>query len=173
MAQNQNNLSGMADSKANILISVNSIILSIILSTMFVQIEKTPNLLFPVIIMVSVCVAIVFAILATRPNVSHGTFTQDDIKNKKTNLLFWKLSWNGFTGLLMGNGRNAGRPRLFIQQCGKRQLFLGLVLAKKYRYLRIAYNIFMWGLIVSILAFAVIFVLPALTVQETYSDLPF
>ena len=55
----------------------------------------------------------------------------------------------------------------------KDNYFLGLVLAKKYRYLRIAYNIFMWGLIVSILAFAVIFVLPALTVQETYSDLPF
>ncbi|MBK7561700.1 MAG: hypothetical protein IPI68_09310 [Chitinophagaceae bacterium] len=35
MAQTQNTLSGMADSKANILISVNSIILSIIVSSLF------------------------------------------------------------------------------------------------------------------------------------------
>ena len=31
--------------------------------------------------------------------------------------------------------------------------FLGVVLAKKYRYLRIAYTIFMWGLILSVIAF--------------------
>ena len=33
--------------------------------------------------------------------------------------------------------------------------YLGVVLAKKYRYLRIAYTIFMWGLIISVIAFAV------------------
>lgn len=175
MAQNQNNLSGMADSKANILISVNSIILSIILSTMFVQIEKTPNLLFPVIIMVSVCVAaIVFAILATRPNVSHGTFTQEDIKNKKTNLLFFgNFHGMGLQDYSWAMEEMLGDRDYLYSSVVKDNYFLGLVLAKKYRYLRIAYNIFMWGLIVSILAFAVIFVLPALTVQETYSDLPF
>ena len=33
--------------------------------------------------------------------------------------------------------------------------FLGIVLAKKYKYLRISYTIFMWGLIVAVLAFAI------------------
>ncbi|MGZ3940001.1 MAG: Pycsar system effector family protein, partial [Flavisolibacter sp.] len=33
--------------------------------------------------------------------------------------------------------------------------FLGIVLAKKYRYLRISYTIFMLGLIVAVIAFAV------------------
>lgn len=175
MAQNQNNLSSMADSKANILISVNSIILSIIISTMFVQIEKTPNLLFPVIILVMVCVAaIVFAILATRPNVSHGTFTQEDIKNKKTNLLFFgNFHGMGLQDYSWAMEEMLGDRDYLYSSVVKDNFFLGIVLAKKYRYLRIAYNIFMWGLIVAILAFAVIFVLPALTVQETYSDLPF
>lgn len=175
MAQNQNNLSSMADSKANILISVNSIILSIIISTMFVQIEKTPNLLFPVIILVTVCVAaIVFAILATRPNVSHGTFTQEDIKNKKTNLLFFgNFHGMGLQDYSWAMEEMLGDRDYLYSSVVKDNFFLGIVLAKKYRYLRIAYNIFMWGLIVAILAFAVIFVLPALTVQETYSDLPF
>ena len=175
MAQNQNNLSSMADSKANILISVNSIILSIIISTMFVQIEKTPNLLFPVIILVTVCVAaIVFAILATRPNVSHGTFTQEDIKNKKTNLLFFgNFHGMGLQDYSWAMEEMLGDRDYLYSSVVKDNYFLGIVLAKKYRYLRIAYNIFMWGLIIAILAFAVVFVLPALTVQETYSDLPF
>jgi len=33
--------------------------------------------------------------------------------------------------------------------------YLGIVLAKKYRYLRISYTIFMWGLIVAVFAFAI------------------
>ena len=33
--------------------------------------------------------------------------------------------------------------------------FLGIVLAKKYKYLRISYTIFMWGLIVAVIAFAI------------------
>jgi hypothetical protein len=31
--------------------------------------------------------------------------------------------------------------------------YLGVVLARKYRYLRIAYTVFMWGLILSVIAF--------------------
>jgi len=35
--------------------------------------------------------------------------------------------------------------------------FLGIVLAKKYRYLRICYGVFMYGLIIAVLSFAVAF----------------
>mgnify|MGYP000990837798 FL=1 len=35
--------------------------------------------------------------------------------------------------------------------------FLGIVLAQKYRYLSICYNIFMFGLIISVAAFAIAF----------------
>ena len=42
----------------------------------------------------------------------------------------------------------------------KDSYFLGVVLAKKYRLLRIAYNIFMFGLIVVMLAFALAFLIP-------------
>lgn len=170
MAQNQNNLSGMADSKANILISVNSIILSIVISTMFSQLEKTPNLLIPVIILVAVCVsAIVFAILATRPNVSHGKFTETDIKNKMTNLLFF----GNFHGMSLHEYDWAMQEMLadkdyLYSSVVKDNYFLGVVLAKKYRFLRIAYNIFMWGLIISIIAFAIAFIVPTLQVKETY-----
>ena len=90
VAQSQNNLSQMADSKANILISVNAIVLSVIIGTLFDNLLTDPNLQIPVMMLVTVCVlAIMFGILATRPNVTSGTFTKEDIANKKTNLLFF------------------------------------------------------------------------------------
>ena len=36
--------------------------------------------------------------------------------------------------------------------------FLGVVLARKYKFLRLSYSIFMYGLIVSILAFTIAFI---------------
>ena len=33
--------------------------------------------------------------------------------------------------------------------------FLGVVLARKYKFLRISYTIFMWGLIAAVVAFAI------------------
>ena len=42
----------------------------------------------------------------------------------------------------------------------KETYFLGVVLAKKYRFLRIAYNIFMFGLILVIIGFIVANALP-------------
>jgi predicted metal-dependent HD superfamily phosphohydrolase len=162
MAQNQANLSQMADSKANILISVNSIILTIIISTLFTKLETNSNLQIPVILLVTVCVtAIVFSILATRPNVTSGTFTKEDIANKKTNLLFfgnfYKMNLPDYDWAMteMLNDKN-----YLYSSIVKDNYFLGIVLAKKYRLLRIAYNIFMYGLIIAMLAFALAFILP-------------
>jgi predicted metal-dependent HD superfamily phosphohydrolase/protein-S-isoprenylcysteine O-methyltransferase Ste14 len=162
MAQTQNNLSQMADSKANILISVNAIILSILLSQVFEQIQKYPNILIPVIMLVIVCVTVVvFAILATRPNVTHGTFTQDDIQNKRTNLLFfgnfYRMSLPDYDWAMqeMLNDRD-----YLYGSIVKDNYFLGVVLAKKYRMLRIAYNVFMFGLVITMIAFAVSFMIP-------------
>jgi predicted metal-dependent HD superfamily phosphohydrolase len=167
MAQNQNNLSGMADSKANILISVNSIILSIVVSSLYKQLQDNPNLKFPMGILVVVCVtAIVFSILATRPNVNHGKFTEDDIRNKRTNLLFFgnffKMNLQDYDWAMQ---EMLGDRDYLYSSIVKDNYFLGVVLAKKYRFLRIAYNIFMYGLIVVIIAFTLAFALQA---NETY-----
>ena len=169
VAQNQNNLSGMADSKANILISVNSIILSIVIGSLSTRLQNNPNLLIPVIVLVIVCVsAIVFSILATRPNVTHGTFTQEDVKNKKTNLLFfgnfYKMSLPDYDWAMQE--MLADKDYLY-SSISKDNYFLGVVLAKKYRFLRYAYNIFMFGLIISMLAFAIAMMIPDAT--EVYT----
>ena len=170
VAQSQNNLSQMADSKSNILISVNAIILSIMISSVFEKLKTDTYLQVPFTILVTICVvSMVFSILATRPNITSGTFTKEDIASKKTNLLFFgnfhKMGYPDYdwamTELL------ADKNYLYSSMI-KDTYFLGIVLAKKYRYLRIAYNIFMYGLIVAMIAFTIAFLMPGAT--EIYTQ---
>lgn len=162
MAQNHSALSQMADSKANILISVNSIILSLLIGSLIDKLDTATNLQIPMGVISIVCVtSIVFGILATRPNVSSGTFSRDDIAQKRANLLFF----GNFHGMSLqdynwGMNEMLGDKEYMSNSMIKDNYFLGVVLAKKYRYLRIAYNIFMYGLILAVIAFAVSFLMP-------------
>ncbi|HYC40949.1 MAG TPA: Pycsar system effector family protein [Chitinophagaceae bacterium] len=162
MAQNHANLSQMADAKANILVSVNSIILTIIISVLLSKLESNRNLVIPTIILLVVCVsAIVFSILATRPNVSSGKFTKENIQNKETNLLFFgnfhKMSLPDYDWAM---SEMLNDKEYLYSSMIKDIYFLGVVLARKYRYLRISFSIFMYGLIVAVLAFAAALAFP-------------
>jgi HD superfamily phosphodiesterase len=150
-------LSEMADHKANILISVNSIIISVILSVLLRKLEEETYLVIPTIIFLLVAVTtIVVSILATRPKISGGEFTVEDIKQKKTNLLFfgnfYKATYDQY---------NAAMREMMIDtdylygSLIKDIYYLGVVLGRKYKLIRLAYNIFMIGIIVSVLAFAI------------------
>ena len=157
-------LSQMADNKANILITINSIILSVVVSVLIRKIEQDMRLIVPTIMLVSVCLAtIVAAILATRPNVSAGRFTRDDVKNKKTNLLFF----GNFHGMNVEDYEWSMKQMMkdadyLYGSMIKDIYYLGKVLGKKYKFLRIAYNIFMYGFVISILSFVVVMMLPQL-----------
>jgi predicted metal-dependent HD superfamily phosphohydrolase len=157
-------LSQMADNKANILITINSIILSIVVSVLVRKLEEDPRLTIPTIMLVSVCLAtIVFAILATRPNVSAGLFTRDDIKNKRINLLFF----GNFHGMNVEDYEWSMKEMMkdadyLYGSLIKDIYYLGKVLARKYKYLRLAYNIFMFGFVIAILSFVVVMMSPKL-----------
>ncbi|MEJ7768290.1 MAG: Pycsar system effector family protein [Chitinophagaceae bacterium] len=150
-------LSEMADSKANIIISVNSIIISITISVLLEKLERYPQYIFPTTVLLLMSVlAIIFSILATRPHVTSGTFTKEDIDNKKTNLLFFgnfhKMNLEEYT---WGMNELMNNRNYLYGSMIKDIYFLGVVLARKYRYLRISYNIFMFGLVIAVLAFCI------------------
>ena len=156
-SSNHFELSSLADGKGNIMISVNSIILSISLTLLLARLAFYPEYIIPTVILIAVCLAsIVFAILATRPSINKGRFTEDDIRRKKTNLLFFgnfhRMQLEEYQWAM--NEMLKDREYLYNSMI-KDIYFLGVVLAKKYRYLRISYTIFMWGLILAVLAFAV------------------
>jgi predicted metal-dependent HD superfamily phosphohydrolase len=156
-SNNHQRLSDMADNKANIMITTTSIILSVLLSVLLRKLEDNHHLIIPAILLLTVCVVtMVFSILATRPSLPGGRFTKEDIENKKTNLLFfgnfYRMSYEEYSGGMeaMMNDRE------FLYGSLTRDVYSqGIVLGRKYRLLRIGYNVFMYGIICSVLAFVI------------------
>ena len=166
-SRNHVDFSSMADNKANIMISINSIMMSIVFSVLFNKFATDPNLIPPTIILTLVSTAtIIFAILATRPNLTAGVFTKDDIMKRRTNLLFfgnfYKMPLNDYEWGI----KELMNDRDFLYGSMIRDIyFLGKVLGKKYLYLRISYTIFMYGLVISVMAFAIaVFLFPTTTI---------
>jgi len=159
--RNHITLSDIADTKANILLSVNAIIVSLALSNLLPKLDNPSNyhLAIPTIIFVLfTVVSMVLSVLATRPNVTEGKFTKEDVANKKVNLIFFgnfhKMSLEDFEWA-MGEMM---QDRDYLYSSLKKDLyFLGLVLDKKYKILRVTYTVFMIGIIISVLAFAISF----------------
>ena len=155
---NHTRLSDIADSKANILLSVNAIVISIALSTLIPKLATPKNeyLLLPSIVMLfSSVVSIVFAILATKPNVTYESFNEEDVKLKKVNLLFfgnfYQMSLEAYEEAM----QELMKDRDYLYNSLTRDLyFLGKVLERKYRLLSITYTIFMIGTILSVLTFS-------------------
>lgn len=159
--QNHTELSAIADSKANILLSVNAIIISISLSALIPKLDSPSNahLIYPTfILLLSSVASIIFAILSTRPKITSGTFTSQDMEKRKVNLLFFgnfhKVSLEDYTKAIhqVMNNREYLYDSLVMDLHS-----LGLVLNRKYKLLRITYSIFMIGILVSVLAFIIAF----------------
>lgn len=157
-SNNNQRLSDMADNKAHIMITVNSIILSAIISLLLGKINsKQDYLAIPTYMILAVSVStIIFSILATRPSLPKGTYTDQDITEKKVNLLFfgnfYKMSLDAYTeGMLQVMADKDFLYGSLIKDVYSQ----GIVLGRKYRLLRISYNIFMFGLIAAVLAFVI------------------
>ncbi|WP_264553844.1 Pycsar system effector family protein [Flavobacterium sp. N2038] len=158
---NHTRLSGIADSKANILLSVNAIIISIALSSIIPKLDspKNAHLVIPTFIMlISSVITIIFAILSTRPKVTSGFFTRDDVEAKRVNLMFfgnfYKMPLEEYDWAM--NEMMKDRDYLYSTMI-KDLYYLGLVLQRKYNLLRIAYNLFMIGIIITVIAFVIAF----------------
>lgn len=153
------NLSSIADNKANIMLSINAIIISIVVSTLVPSIPANPKLTIPTAILLAVCLAsVVLATLSTRPKVTEGKFTRDDIENKRANLLFFGNYYNMEIDDFHWGMMEMIKDSDFLYSSMTRDLYyLGKVLAQKYRYLSWCFSVFMYGLIIAVIAFAISF----------------
>lgn len=153
--------SSMADTKANIMISVNTLVLTIIVSIMVRKLDTNPHLIIPTAMLtITSLVTLVYAILVTRPKVTRGMFTEEDIKEKKVNLLFFgnfhKMSLDDFK---WGMKEMMKDKEYLYDNMIMDFYYLGQVLGQKYQKLRVCYTFFMYGLIISVIAFAVAFIM--------------
>lgn len=156
-SNNHQRLSDMADNKAHIMITTTSIIISVLLSILLRKLEDNAYLIFPTILLLTICViTMVFSILATRPTIPHGTFTEEDITDKKVNLLFfgnfYRMNYNDYAAGMqaMMNDRD------FLYGSLTKDVYSqGVVLGRKYRLLRVGYNVFMFGIVASVFSFII------------------
>jgi len=159
--KNHLTLSDIADTKANILLSVNAIIISVALSNLIPKLDNPSNtyLIYPTLIFITFSViSMVLAVLATRPNVTSGKFTQEDVAKKKVNLLFFgnfhKMSLSEYEWAI----QELVKDNKFIYSSLTKDLyFLGLVLHRKYKILRLTYAIFIIGIVISVITFGIAF----------------
>ncbi len=158
---NHISLSAIADNKANIMLSINAVIISIVVSTLVPRFDTEPELIIPTCMLLAVCIAtIIFATISTIPKVTIRSFTREDIQNRKANLLFF----GNFYGMPLSDFElgfsEMMKDREYLYGSLSRDFyFLGQVLVKKYRYLRWCYNVFMYGLIASVIAFVIAVIL--------------
>ncbi|MEM6764751.1 MAG: Pycsar system effector family protein [Bacteroidota bacterium] len=157
-SKNHISLSAIADQKASMMIQVNSIIITILLGALVPKLDSNPHLLIPTFFMLMVnLLSIVFSALATRPNITSGVFTAESIKAKNTNLLFFgnfhKMNRDEYK---WGMTEMMDDSEYLYSSLIDDIYFLGVVLGKKYRLLRISYTVFMFGIIASVITFLIV-----------------
>ncbi|HDZ05465.1 hypothetical protein LCGC14_0071140 [marine sediment metagenome] len=152
-------LSDIADTKANILLSVNAIIVSMALANLVPKLDNPSNdyLFYPTFLFIIFSVvSMVMSIIATRPNVTSGQFTEEEVTTKKVNLLFFgnfhKMKLEQYNWAMS----ELIKDKDYIYSSLTKDLyFLGIVLERKYRILRWTYTVFMIGMIISVIVFGI------------------
>lgn len=157
-------LSGLADNKSNIMISINGVIISIVIASISPKIDSNPWLLIPTAALLLSCLlSMVFAIISARPRVSNEPVTLEDVRANRANILFFG---NFYTmsreDYVEGMAELMQDSESLYDNMSRDIHGLGEVLAKKYRLLRISYNVFMVGLILSVFSFIGVYIMVSL-----------
>ncbi|ALD22455.1 Pycsar system effector family protein [Hymenobacter sp. DG25A] len=165
---NHMKLSDMADKKANMMISLNAVIMSVIITYLGAKstalgpaFTKNPILTVPMGILLATALgSVVSAILSAQPDVTSFKWLSRSPQvatNRRVNLLFFgnftKLNLDDFQGGM--NELMRQKEKLYTNMVTD-IYYLGEVLARKYRLLRISYTIFMVGLILTTISFGIV-----------------
>jgi Family of unknown function (DUF5706) len=158
-SSNHLRLSVMADNKAFIMISVNSILISVGIGLIIGKFVLAPKLFIPTVILLTVnVITIIYSVLATRPGTMKGKFTKKELDEKTVDLLFfgsyYKMPLEDFEFGI----RQLMNDIEFLYANLIKDIYLqGKILGRKYHLLRISYNIFMYGTVLSVVAYIMSF----------------
>lgn len=168
-------MSALADSKANIMISINGIIVSILLASISPKIDANPWLLLPTTVLLVSCLgSLIFAVLAARPRVSHHRITLDDVRRNGANILFF----GNFVSMpeddyLQGMNELLHDSDKLYNNMMRDIYSLGSVLERKFRLLRTSYTVFMFGLIGGVTLYIAVFLGVVVSGAPTTAGSPF
>ena len=167
-------LTSLADAKANIMISINGLIVSILIASIAPGIEKNPWLLIPTSLFLIGClISLVFAVLAARPRVQTSLVTKESALREETNVLFF----GNFSHMPMDDYVHVMKevvqdPTQIYTMMIKDIYGVGSVLQKKYRMIRRSYTVFLGALVVGVIGFIIIFAYAAFLDPTGAATLP-
>ncbi len=150
-------LSAMADQKAGLMISINSIIISVVITFLVSEVESNPRLLVPMTLLILVCLAtITLALLSTRPSV-RSKAQRSTLDKSKIDLLFF----GDYLALSRSEYKEAMKQLIKDEEQVKETMIdniyaQGFVIERKYRLLKITYLVFMIGFPLVLLSFLVV-----------------
>jgi len=153
----------LADNKANTLIGINGMIISVIIALVSPRIDIDTWLLAPSVVLLIGCLTtLTLAILASRPRLFHGEIDLESVRNNTANILFF----GNFTQLkveefVQGMDHLMSNRRVLYDNMVRDLYSMGRVLNRKYHYLAYAYIAFMLTLGLSSTVFVTVFYLMA------------
>ena len=166
--RNHIDLTSIADQKSNIMLSINALLLTIGMPIFASYLSDKVYLLTPSIIFMLTCITtMVFATLSTRPIKMDGETNLDKLDFGKTNLFFfgnfYKIEQEAYQEAIQKVIANSDTlDKSIINDL----YFLGHALGDKFRFLRTCYNVFIIGIILSFISFAISYYIYVPEVQE-------
>ena len=160
-SSNHMRLSVMADNKAFIMISVNSILISVGIGLIIGKFVLINKVFIPTIMLLTInVVTIIYSVLATRPGAMKGTFTREELDNKTVDLLFfgsfYKMPLEEYKSGMMKMMDDSD----FLYGTIIKDIYLqARTLGRKFRLLRYSYNIFMYGMACTVIGYIISFFL--------------
>ena len=159
----QQDLVSLADGKANMMITVNTLIIGVTVPILAANTRGVEGLaggllnVSIVVLLIGCLTALVFAVLAAVPRVSKLPITLEKIAQNKGQILFFghfvKLSEEDYVQGM--SDLMESQDLLYVNMM--RDLYvLGTVLDKKFRLLRISYTVFMFALVVGVGTFVLV-----------------
>ncbi len=158
--QNQVDHISIADSKANMIININTIIISVVIAVLGsgVTIEgqtflDQKLLVLPMSLLMITCLfSAIFAVLATRPKIKNS----DKQDSTSSLMYFGKISSMDFDQYFEKMQTMLNAPNTIYDNLIKDLYQQGVILKRKYWLVQIAYTIFIIGLSLSVLTFFIV-----------------
>ena len=156
----QMDLTALADNKANMMISINGIVMSIIIASVAPKLDSNPWLLLPtVVLLIGNMVSMVFAVMAARPRVKSPALNPPIPQKPGGNLLFFGTFANMREDDFVAAMSHLMEERMPVYETMMRNIYgIGTVLFRKFLLLQYAYTSFMVALVLGVSSFLVVFV---------------
>ena len=150
-------LSALADRKSHIMIRLNSLLISILIVFFKGIISLTPAAIITgVIFLLTTLISLIFAAIAARPSVTKRVSAETSFEKAQKNIFFY----GNYIGLELEQYEEVvesiiNKPNLIYGNMIRDLYFLGKVLDKKFNLLQYSYNIFIVGLIITVISFLI------------------